>query len=85
MRIGLEYITPVLAAAAAALAIGAAPPAAADSEFCTNLNTGATKCEKQGDVEINDGLSRANVMSQWAEQGGESGGPYDGTLGGGPR
>lgn len=84
--IKLNYVIPVLAVGVAAGAFVAAPTAAADnSEFCTDLNTTDTKCQKQGDVEINDSLSRANTLPQWASQGAQSGGPYDGTLGGGNR
>ena len=85
MRIGLKQITAVLAASAVAACIGGAPAAAADTEFCTNLNTGSTKCEKQGDVEVNDSLSHANTSIPWAGQGLNTGGPYFGTLGGGSR
>jgi hypothetical protein len=86
MRIGLKQITPVLAAGAVAAGIAAAPTAAADnSEFCTNLNTGSTKCQKQGNVEVNDSLSHANTMAPWSTDGLFTGGPYLGTLGGGNR
>ena len=86
MRIGLKQTMPVLAAGAVAAGIAGAPTAAADnSEFCTNLNTGATKCERQGNVEVNDSLSHANTMAPWATQGLFTGGPYLGTLGGGNR
>jgi hypothetical protein len=36
-------------------------------------------------VEINDSLSRANTSPQWSSFGGQSGGPYGGSLGGGSR
>ena len=86
MRVKLGSIRPALVVGAVTLGIGAAPTAAADnSEFCTNLNTGATKCEKQGNVEVNDSLSHANTMAPWATQGLFTGGPYLGTLGGGNR
>ena len=85
MRIGLKQITPVLTASALAACIGGAPAATADPEFCTNLNTASTKCEKQGDVEVNDSLSHANTTAPWAGQGLYTGGPYFGTLGGGSR
>lgn len=82
MRIRDSFVIPVFTT----VALAAAPLAAADnSEFCTALNTGNTKCEKQGNVEVNDSLARANTLPQWASAGGQSGGPYDGTLGGGPR
>jgi hypothetical protein len=74
------------AAGAVALAIGAAPTAAADvGEFCTNLTTSTTKCERPGNAEVNGSLSRANTLPVWVAAGGASGGPYLGTLGGGPR
>jgi hypothetical protein len=86
MRIVLKQITPVLAAGAVVAGIAGAPTAAADnSVFCTNLDTGATKCEKQGDVEVNDSLSHANTTAPWSTIGGYTGGPYYGTLGGGNR
>jgi hypothetical protein len=69
----------------AAVAVAGAPTAAADNEFCTNLTTSATKCEKPGDVEINDSFSRANTLPQWSSDGQQSGGPYGGALGGGSR
>jgi len=84
-RIGLKYIAPVLAAGAVVAGVASAPLAAADSEQCTNLNTGSTKCEKPGDVEVNDSLSHANVNVPWSAIGGYTGGPYYGTLGGGSR
>jgi hypothetical protein len=85
MRIQLKFVMAVLAGAVTA-GIGVAPSAAADnSEFCTNLTTSATKCEKQGNVEVNASLSRANTLPIWATQADASGGPYLGTLGGGPR
>ena len=86
MRIRLKSVIAVVAAGAAAGALAVAQTAAADnSEFATNLNTLASKCEKQGNVEINDSLPRANTAPQWSAQGGQSGGPYGGTSGGGPR
>lgn len=85
MRIKPKVVIPVLAAGAVAVGVGAASTAAADSEFCTTLSTGATKCEKQGDVEVNDSLPRSSTSSQWASQGQQSGGPYGGAFGGGSR
>jgi hypothetical protein len=50
----LRYITPVLAAAGAAMAIIAAPNAmAADSRPCTITGTGSV-CESPGNVQINN-------------------------------
>jgi hypothetical protein len=86
MNFSLGCITPMAAAAMAALALAAAPTAAADnSEYCTNLNTASTKCERPGNVEVNNSLTRAYTSSQWATQGGQSGGPFGGTQGGGTR
>jgi hypothetical protein len=77
----------LLAVAVGAVVAGlvAAPPAAADSEFCTGLTTIATKCEKQGDVEINDSLSHANSLPTFQIAGGSDYGPYVGANGGGAR
>jgi len=81
-----RYVIPMLAATALAAGIAGAPLAAADiGEFCTDVNTGATKCERPGNVEVNNSLTRASTSSMWAGQGGASGGPYGGTLGGGNR
>jgi hypothetical protein len=77
---------PMLVAGALAVGIIAAPVAVADnSELCTDLTTSSTKCEKQGNVEVNDSLSHANTLPTWNTEGLASGGPYLGTLGGGPR
>jgi hypothetical protein len=79
-------VIPMLAATAVAAGVAGAPLAAADiGEVCTNLNTGNTKCERPGNAEVNASLTRANTTSMWAGQGGSSGGPYGGTLGGGNR
>jgi hypothetical protein len=85
MRIGLRHVAPVLVAGALAAGIAGVPTAAADNEICTNLNTGATKCQTPGNVEVNDSLSHANTTAPWATVGGYTGGPYYGTLGGGNR
>jgi hypothetical protein len=86
VRIELKFVMPVLAAGMVAAGIAAAPSAAADnSEFCTGLTTSSTKCEKQGNVEINDSLARTNSLPIWVADAGATGGPYGGTLGGGPR
>ena len=69
-----------------AVVIATAPIATADnSEFCTTVSTSATKCERQGDAEVNDSLARSNTLPQWSSSGQQSGGPYGGTLGGGSR
>jgi hypothetical protein len=86
MPIKLRYVIPMLAATAVAAGMACAPSAAADiGEVCTPVNTGNTKCERPGNAEINNSLTRANTSSMWAGQGGSSGGPYGGTLGGGNR
>jgi hypothetical protein len=84
MRITMKYITSALATGAVAVAIAAAPTAAAQ-QTCTGLSTGATICETPGNAEVNDSLSRANTLPQWSSFGQQSGGPYGGALGGGSR
>jgi hypothetical protein len=60
MRIGLKYITTALATGAAAVAIAAAPMAAAQAQqTCVTLGT-ATKCQTPGDVEINSSIPAPN-------------------------
>jgi hypothetical protein len=86
MWIGTKHIAPVLAAGAVAVAIAAAPTAAAaPTETCTGLNTGSTICESPGNAEVNDTLPFASVLPQWSDFGGQSGGPYGGSFGGGSR
>jgi hypothetical protein len=51
MRIKLTYITPLLAAGAAAVAIVAAPTAAALPKTCVGNGAGTT-CQSPGNVEI---------------------------------
>jgi len=57
MRVKLSYLTPFLAAGAAAVAISAAPIASAAStspqQSCTESVSGSV-CESPGNVEIND-------------------------------
>ncbi len=57
MRVKLTYLTPLLAAGAAAVAISAAPIASAASttlqQSCTETVSGS-ECESPGNVEIND-------------------------------
>jgi hypothetical protein len=85
-RLIAASVMSVTAVVTATAPIATAPIAAADnSEFCTTVSTSATKCERQGNVEVNDSLSRANAMPQWAAAGQQSGGPYGGTFGGGSR
>jgi hypothetical protein len=64
MRIGLKFITPALAAGAAAVAIAAAPTAGAaadtqqgppNQQSCVS-SASATICQKQGDAEINSSI-----------------------------
>ena len=86
MRIELKLVGPVLAAGVVAAGIVVAPVAAADNtEFCTGLSTSSTKCQRQGNAEINDSLSRTNYLPIWVAAGGATGGPYLGAFGGGPR
>ena len=55
MRIQLRYITPLLAATAAAAAIAAAPTAIADTgQQCTYLGASETQCQTPGNSQIND-------------------------------
>ncbi|HXO53185.1 MAG TPA: hypothetical protein VN888_19630 [Mycobacterium sp.] len=66
MRIGLNYIAPVLAAGAAAVAIAAAPIAAAAAaptatgdpaqgqQSCASLGGTQTVCQTPGNVQVND-------------------------------
>jgi hypothetical protein len=68
MRTGLKFITPVLAASAAAVAIAAAPIAVADNpQQCVTKGT-ATKCQNQGNVEINSSIPAPNP-GPWAVYG----------------
>ncbi|MCW2563493.1 MAG: hypothetical protein JWQ31_2053 [Mycobacterium sp.] len=56
MRVKLSYLTPLLAAGAAAVAISAAPIASAASttqQSCSDSVSGSV-CESPGNVEIND-------------------------------
>jgi hypothetical protein len=56
MRVKLSYLTPLLAAGAAAVAISAAPIASAASttqQSCSDSVSGSI-CESPGNVEIND-------------------------------
>ena len=57
MRVKSSYLTPLLAAGAVAVAISAAPTAAAASaplqQSCTEIASGS-ECESPGNVQIND-------------------------------
>jgi hypothetical protein len=56
MRIGLKYITPVLAAGAAAVGIAVAPTAAAaDQASCVSTNT-STLCQSPGNFSMNSSI-----------------------------
>ena len=60
MRMTLKNIAPLLAAGAVAVAIAAAPPAAADSTtFLADCSTGSpgTQCVTPGNAQINDSLA----------------------------
>jgi hypothetical protein len=74
----------MLAAGSAAVAIGAAPMAAAEpaQQTCISVSSSATKCQSPGDTEINDSLPYANVLPQASYFGGQSQGPYGGAGGG---
>jgi hypothetical protein len=77
VQIGLKFFTPLLAAGAAAVAIAAAPMAAADSSAaqptCYQSGPG-TQCQTPGNVQFND----APPPVQFYPYGGEAG-----LLGGG--
>jgi hypothetical protein len=61
VQIRLRYITPTLAAGAAAVAIAAAPSAmAANQQSCVDLG-GATQCQTPGNVQINSDTPAANA------------------------
>jgi hypothetical protein len=84
MRIRVKFMTPALVAAAATVAIAAAPTASADpaQETCTSVSSSSTECQSPGDAEINDSLPYANVLPQFSYFGGQSAGPYGGPGGG---
>jgi hypothetical protein len=64
MKLGLNYIAPLLATGAAAVAIVAAPVAAAaptapgdtsqNQQSCTSLGGTQTECQAPGNVQVND-------------------------------
>jgi hypothetical protein len=75
MSIRLKFLTPMVAAVAAAVAISGAPMASADStpaqpgsgatapqETCTSLGGGQTQCQSPGDVEVNDAPPQVNYF-----------------------
>ena len=47
----IDYIAPVLAVAAVAIALAAAPSAAADDQTCTDGGA-ATRCQASGNVQV---------------------------------
>ncbi|MFL6087192.1 MAG: hypothetical protein ACJ74F_29145 [Mycobacterium sp.] len=53
MRIKLNYITPLLAAGAAAVVIAAAPTASATDQQSCNGSGSGTVCQSYGNVPIN--------------------------------
>jgi hypothetical protein len=77
VRIGLKFITPLIAAGAVAAVMAAAPMAAADStqaaQTCNQSGPG-TQCQSPGNVQLNDDPAPV----QFYPYGGESG-----LLGGG--
>ena len=77
MRIGLKFITPVVAVGAVAAAMTTPPMAAADSTHAAltcNQSGPGTQCQSPGNVQFND----APQPVQFYPYGGESG-----LLGGG--
>jgi hypothetical protein len=90
MRIKLTYITPVLGAAAAAVAIAAAPiaaaaaPRGAPSQSCGASGAG-TVCQSQGNVEINDSPPPVSYYPYGGEAFLLGGYGYGGGHGGGHR
>jgi hypothetical protein len=75
MSIRLKFLTPMVAAVAAAVAISAAPMASADStpahprsvghapqQTCTSLGGGQTQCQSPGNVEVNDAPPQVNYF-----------------------
>jgi len=72
------YITPLLAAVAAAV-IGTAPTAVADAapQLCTVLGASATQCQTLGNVQINDSPPPVHYKPQWNDRyGGDPIPPY---------
>jgi hypothetical protein len=84
MRIKLTYITPLLAAGAAGVAIAAAPIAAAApapaQQSCAQTASGS-ECQSPGNVEINDSPPPVNFYPYGGEDfllGGYGGGFHGG-------
>jgi hypothetical protein len=65
----LSYITPLLAAVAAAV-ITSAPSAAATAEppACAVLGGSATQCQTPGNVQINDAPPAVHYKPQWNDR-----------------
>jgi hypothetical protein len=90
MRIKLSYLTPLLGAAAAAVAITAAPMAAAastvtDPSQSCGMSGSGTVCESPGNVQINDAPPAANFYPYGGDAFllGGGGYGYGGGFGGG--
>lgn len=88
MRITMRYMAPFLGAAAAAMAISAAPIAGAATTILPNQEscTGAV-CQSPGNVQINDAPPAANFYPYGGDAfllggGGYFGGPRGGSGGG---
>ncbi|MCW2650647.1 MAG: hypothetical protein JWR32_1623 [Mycobacterium sp.] len=73
MRIRINYVTPVLAAGAAAVAIAASPSASAtpDRQPCSDMG-GSTQCQSAGNVQIYTTLHAMPVTPRTAY------GPFEG-------
>ena len=89
MRIKLNYIAPLLAAGAAAVAIAAAPSAAAaDPQSCTQTGSESI-CQSPGNVQLNDAPPPVSFDPYGGEgflmggYGGFHGGGFHGGGGGG--
>ena len=65
----LCYVTPLLAAVAAAM-IATAPTAAADptQSICMSLGGSTTQCQTPGNVEINDSGPPVHYKPQWNDR-----------------
>ena len=73
VRIGINYVTPVLAAGVTAVAIAAAPSAAAtpDDQLCSDAG-GSTQCQSAGNVQIHTTPHAMSVTPRTAY------GPFEG-------
>ena len=73
VRIRINYIAPVLAAGVAAVAVAAAPSAAAtpDDQLCSDMG-GSTQCQSAGNVQIYTTLHAMGVTPHTAY------GPFEG-------